>query len=475
MSLNKIYRKLFFTLINKHFIELKQRFDSLVISEMKTYSNAFFAEYSLMKTRQLFIGLEDKLNRYTNDELISQFKHHLTEMSFLCLIFRFCCPCFYPKEVQTKKSKEKIKSPKRSPKTEMDTSDWMRQTSKVDPELIKDEDLTKEYKVPDQDYKTTDECVRAHGFVIDKSNRLCDSQHSVFGAVIKASGVRVACKVVTLSEDNTFRDRTKFRSLKRELYVLAHGKRHKNIIEMIDNFIVTDDNYKQQFCYIFMELANGGTLANKLIVDSARGQKVVPLTEKMTKIYFRQIADGMDFLHTNNIAHKDLKLTNILIVIAEDRKEIIKISDFGISGIRFDSEERRVIKEVKYFGTEYYVSPQLLRLYVYDLYQIKLGQLHKVDPYVADMWSLGVCLFVMISGHYPFGISKHFLSPTFGDSLEELTYVYNSMKVREYAISDSMKKNISSDCFNLINHMLEPDVNARLRIKDVLHHKWLRE
>ena len=399
-------------------------------------------------------------------------------MSFICSIIRFCCPCLFSKKTRIKK---KSKSPKKTIKTTTTvTDDWMRQTSKLSPEQIPDNKLTKVYTVPNTEkgYMTVEECIKEQGFIVDfsQANRLGDSGQ-VYRAMSKDNGMKVACKRIQLSNDSKILVDEEFRRLKDELYLLAHCKRHENIIQMITNFIVTDVDRQQQYCYIFMELANGGTLANKVAIDWRPGrEKVVPMSESLAKFYFKQIVEGINFLHTSKVAHKDLKLSNILISIREDKREVVKITDFGLSGIRFDYDEKRVIKEVWWYGTIYYMPPQVFKLYIWDRYKIKVGELIKVNAYQADIWSLGICLYAMICGSYPFGISKNFIRPSFGEELESHlhVYVYNCMKDRNYTICEDIKKKISSDCTDLIDQMLEPNPQSRVTIQSILYHKWLR-
>ena len=105
----------------------------------------------------------------------------------------------------------------------------------------------------------------------------------------------------------------------------------------------------------------------------------------MCRRMFRQIAEAMEYLHSLNICHRDIKLDNILI---ENRTNNIKIIDFGFSVICGN-------QKLKIFcGTPSYMSPEIVQKRDYEGKPV-------------DMWALGVLLFAMLTGTFPFrGISE---------------------------------------------------------------------
>ena len=89
-------------------------------------------------------------------------------------------------------------------------------------------------------------------------------------------------------------------------------------------------------------------------------------------------------MHARGIAHRDLKLDNILLNVDK-----VKIIDFGFAAFCKEGEKLKI-----FCGTPSYMAPELVRKAEYDGRQV-------------DMWALGVLLFVMLTGTFPFrGVSE---------------------------------------------------------------------
>ena len=95
---------------------------------------------------------------------------------------------------------------------------------------------------------------------------------------------------------------------------LIKSKPHHNIVECYDII-----NEKEDYIYIIMEYCSSGTL------QSIMGR---PIKEEFVQYYFNQINNGLKYLRDNNIQHRDIKPTNILLT---DNFKILKIADFGLS------------------------------------------------------------------------------------------------------------------------------------------------
>lgn len=141
---------------------------------------------------------------------------------------------------------------------------------------------------------------------------------------------------------------------------------HPNIVKLYE-VVESLDNI-----FIVMELLNGGTL-KKYLKES---QKV---SEDRAKTIVRGIVSALEYLKKFGIVHRDLKLTNIL--MSEDG--VPKLVDFGLSIVLGPSQKRK-----EFAGTLDYTCPEMI-------IGIPYGQ-------EADMWSLGVITYVLLSGALPF-------------------------------------------------------------------------
>ncbi len=125
--------------------------------------------------------------------------------------------------------------------------------------------------------------------------------------------------------------------------------------------------------FIVMEYASNGDLLSYV-------KDIGPLTEQKGRVIFRQVVEGIKHCHLKNVLHRDIKLDNILL----DGEFSVKICDFGVS---------RFIKKGNYIreqcGTPAYIAPEIIKDKGYE-------------GFSADLWSLGVLLYVMISGTFPF-------------------------------------------------------------------------
>ena len=161
--------------------------------------------------------------------------------------------------------------------------------------------------------------------------------------------------------------------------------KHPDIIHLEDVF--ADSHY----LYLVMELLNGGDLFDRLLSKGTYSEG-----EAMEVTY--RLLNAIHFLHINNIAHRDLKPENILLVSKRSDVEI-KLTDFGLAK---QTNEKKKLKT--YCGTPQYFAPE-----VYHRQHAKKKPANRdVDAgrtssdeiegytFAADMWSLGVMLYVLL-------------------------------------------------------------------------------
>lgn len=108
------------------------------------------------------------------------------------------------------------------------------------------------------------------------------------------------------------------------------------------------------------------------------------LNDIEAKNYFQQMLSALDFCHSKNIAHRDLKLENLLLFWENQ----LKLGDFGFSRY-FDIHSADTTFSQTFCGSNAYISPEILHQQPYN-------------PMLADIWACGVILFAMVYGHLPF-------------------------------------------------------------------------
>ena len=408
----------------------------------------------------------------------------------VCYPFAMCCPCVKDQNLRTDRTKQTGKTPKTgqtrgtaetSDKTDKTTktahstktvktttkevSDKSRHKKKKKTKEKTDQSLREDspmqyFNIPEH-FKSIEDCFESQGF--EKQDLLGKGG---FGEVYKVvelkSKQRMACKIVKFNGDA---DSPKNPLSELKLMIKATKIRNDNIIQVLNHFILRDLNRNTNYCMIFMEFANGGCILDRMRFYVNDNLCLKPIIERTAKDYFRQTANGLQFLHcTHGIAHKDIKLQNILVFLSQGSKDVIKITDFGLSGIRYDTKRQVVIKDSSFAGTLEYMSPQILRLHIYHLFGKKVDKLKEYDAFKADSWALGVCLYYMISTNLPFPPKQY---------EEDMIEMYNNMTKSNYTITDKMKKNYSNECLDMIKELLVPDPNARIPINTVLSHRWL--
>lgn len=132
--------------------------------------------------------------------------------------------------------------------------------------------------------------------------------------------------------------------------------------------------------FIVLELVTGGELFDKIVREGR-------FDEAMARFYFRQLVRGVKYCHKAGVCHRDLKPENLLL----DGDGNLKISDFGLSALytgNTDGNSRATLLHTT-CGTPNYVAPEVLNDKGYD------GR-------AADVWSMGVILYVLLAGYLPF-------------------------------------------------------------------------
>lgn len=179
---------------------------------------------------------------------------------------------------------------------------------------------------------------------------------------------------VKIYEKYKLTDPMKKKAAQREITVLKRLE-HPGIISLHDLI----DTPKQ--IYIVTDYIKG--------ISLQQYSKSVPnrvIREHTARRIFKQVIEGVAYLHSNNIVHRDLKLDNILV---EETSRMVKLIDFGFSVVVASGQKLKV-----FCGTPSYMAPEIVRK-------------HEYDGKPVDIWALGVLFFVLLTGTFPFrGVSE---------------------------------------------------------------------
>jgi NIMA (never in mitosis gene a)-related kinase len=165
-------------------------------------------------------------------------------------------------------------------------------------------------------------------------------------------------------------------SILREIKFLR-ANRHPCIIDVHDAFITANPRVVN----IVMHYCESGTLAS--VISAAKKNKTY-IPEAQILKWFIQLLLALNFLHSNQTLHRDLKPLNIMLT---EGGELLKIGDFGLAvDLSDSSEDKKNIQDEA--GTPYYTAPEMIQRESYS--------------YPADCWSFGIILYQLLTLERPF-------------------------------------------------------------------------
>lgn len=206
---------------------------------------------------------------------------------------------------------------------------------------------------------------------------------------------------------------------------------HENIVKLF-SFSETADYF-----YLIMELCDKGNLYTYI-------RQLNGLNEDICRVFFRNVIDGIKYLHSLGYTHRDIKPENILI----DKNDNIKICDFG-GAVKIEKGKERKT----FFGTYEYMAPEIIEGRQYDK--------------SVDIWALGILLYEMLHGYSPFRIKEK-------ERKEEIKEYYQIYENIIYTEELSVGKEVSDEAAHLIKNLLIKDKTKRILVEDIENHPWMK-
>ena len=200
---------------------------------------------------------------------------------------------------------------------------------------------------------------------------------------------------------------------------------HINIV-FVYKIIDTEEDY-----YIIMEYCKLGELFDYIV-------KKKRLSEEEASVFFYQLINGVEYIHSKGIAHRDLKPENLL--LTEDK--VLKIIDFGLS---HEFNEDQFLKTK--CGSPSYAAPEIIARPTYNGFKI-------------DIWCCGIILYAMLCGYLPFE----------GDSESETNNVELFKNILE--CEPELPDFLSDMSKDLIYEILNPDPEERISIQKIKKHPF---
>ncbi|KAF7704198.1 serine/threonine-protein kinase D1 [Silurus meridionalis] len=245
----------------------------------------------------------------------------------------------------------------------------------------------------------------------------------VYGGKHRKTGRDMAIKII-----DKLRFPTKQESQLRNEVAILQNLHHPGVVNLECMFETPER------VFVVMEKLHGDML--EMILSSEKGR----LPERITKFLVTQILVALRHLHFKNIVHCDLKPENVLLASADSFPQV-KLCDFGFARIIGEKSFRRSV-----VGTPAYLAPEVLRNKGYNR--------------SLDMWSVGVIIYVSLSGTFPFNEDEDI-----HDQIQNAAFMY----------PPNPWKKVTSEAIDLINNLLQVKMRKRYSVDKSLSHPWLQD
>jgi len=232
------------------------------------------------------------------------------------------------------------------------------------------------------------------------------------------------------------------------------SQRSELVVSVVDVFSETmihnDDMEEKEWLILVMELVSEGELYTRLLQQPKRR-----FSEQDVCVVATQMATLLSGMHANGMTHGDVKLENVLLTNTNELQGL-KLTDFGFATTEQPSGTNCTVA---------YAAPELVRAII--SHQFTGRDIPHTNA--ADMWALGVMLFLCISGRMPFSDRKR----RSGQEWVLSANLRHAITNGKFSMSSDAWSSVSGSCKAVIKGLLAVDPRQRLTASKLLHHPWL--
>lgn len=269
----------------------------------------------------------------------------------------------------------------------------------------------------------------------------------MFGDVFQGKHLSTNEKVAIKKISKRFTNNEAFQREMDNLLFLEQTGGHPSICQLREHFD------SEEYYYLVLDLVQGGELFEHL-------SRYGPYSEADAARLIRQTASALAFLHGIGVVHCDMKPENLMLSSKKEEHANIKIVDFGcahrIADASKSSEEN---KQSRPSGlTPGYAPPEAIQ-------SLLDGNYFEMDPSF-DMWSLGVIMYIILTGCHPFdwhGVASN-------EDLEERILNGDGPFIRD----SKFTRGLSDEALDVLERLMERDPQKRITAQELLAHPWVR-
>jgi len=227
---------------------------------------------------------------------------------------------------------------------------------------------------------------------------------------------------------------------------------HPSILNLKEYYVTEAENH----VYVITEVLYGGA-----VLDAILKMKDERYTEAEAKVVVRRTLEGIDYMHSHLVIHRDLKLENLLLKQQDDLASVV-IADFGLAKRcreKTTSSKKVVSSDGEYLphakgvddsavGTPVYAAPEVVEQKSYGA--------------AVDMWSLGVITYILVTGAMPRDLWKAALK-------------YGKVTKEDFGFDCYEWDDVSKHARDFVLKTLAYNPKARMSSREALNHPWMKD